>query len=293
MKTLRVLVPVDGSPLSEAILPYVAGLGCSAATLVQVIEPPSLFGSAPDDQAREAEARAGLDRLATGLARAGVADVKTIVRRGKPADEIAAVAGEVAPGLIAMTTHGRAGFDAIVLGTVAARLIRTISFPVLAVQAARPPGPDAPPIPPFTSIVVPHDGSDLASRAIATLGLLGLAGRARLTLLGVVDTFEAPTAPPPPGSGRDLAREYTELRKEGLRRELERAAARARDMGFDAAVEIDAGQPAARICDRAAALPASSIAMTTHGRSGLTRWALGSVTEQVLRATSVPLLVCR
>jgi nucleotide-binding universal stress UspA family protein len=293
VKTLRVLVPVDGSPLSEAIVPYVVGLGCSSATLVQVVPPPPLLGGAPDLDARLADARASLDRLAGTLGRAGVADVKTLLRRGKPADEIAAAAGDVAPGLIAITTHGRAGFDPIVLGTVAARLIRTISFPVLAVQATAPAAPDAPPIDPFVDILVPHDGSDLASRALDALAHLGLAGRARLALLGVVDTFEAPTAPSPAGSGRDLAREYTELRKDGLRRELERAAARARDLGFEVSVEIDAGQPAARICDRAAARRASSIAMSTHGRSGLTRWALGSVTEQVLRATPVPLLVCR
>lgn len=49
------------------------------------------------------------------------------------------------------------------------------------------------------------------------------------------------------------------------------------------------GDPASRILEAGADL----IAMSTHGRSGFRRWVLGSVTEKVLRAASVPMLIVR
>lgn len=48
--------------------------------------------------------------------------------------------------------------------------------------------------------------------------------------------------------------------------------------------------------DTAGAMPASRcdlIAMATHGRSGIARWALGSITERVLHGTQLPLVIAR
>jgi nucleotide-binding universal stress UspA family protein len=143
------------------------------------------------------------------------------------------------------------------------------------------------------NILVPYDGSELAWRAVEMLVLMGAAGKGKVTLLGVVETLGGRDAVQEARIPHDLASTYLKLRCDGMQEDLEKAAARARDLGLDAVGMHDLGRPAERIILRAEASGATLIAMTTHGRAGISRWLMGSVTEQVLRATTVPLLVCR
>jgi nucleotide-binding universal stress UspA family protein len=53
------------------------------------------------------------------------------------------------------------------------------------------------------------------------------------------------------------------------------------------------GHPAATIVDLVRETPGSLVAMTTHGRSGIGRWILGSVADRVIRHSGVPVLVVR
>jgi nucleotide-binding universal stress UspA family protein len=96
-------------------------------------------------------------------------------------------------------------------------------------------------------------------------------------------------APPP----LNIATQYARLILDGLRDALGHAAARARDLGFDAGSDFAVGRIAAQILEGSERHRPTLIAMSTHGRSGPSRWALGSTTEKVLRASTVPLLVCR
>jgi nucleotide-binding universal stress UspA family protein len=175
------------------------------------------------------------------------------------------------------------------MGSVAERVIRAASLPVPALRAAD----DAPPVAPdglFDRVLVPYDGSERAWRAVATLGLLLADEDAHVTLFGVVDANEAPDDPQLRASQIEL---ILGREAEALRDRLEQAASRARGLGLRAAVEVTIGPTAERIVARAESAGATLLAMTTHGRSGLLRWALGSVTELVLRAATVPLLICR
>jgi nucleotide-binding universal stress UspA family protein len=114
----RVLVPVDGSGVSESILPFLLELGNPKdldIILLQVngiIPPMAIEGTCyftPDDfEGRRAEARKYLRILADELQSAGLR-VVTRVRRGEPVDEILGAAREEAVDLIAMATHGRTG----------------------------------------------------------------------------------------------------------------------------------------------------------------------------------------
>ena len=68
---------------------------------------------------------------------------------------------------------------------------------------------------------------------------------------------------------------------------------RRRLKGIPVKVASELGHPALSILDAAKGMHADLIAMTTHGRSGASRWAFGSVAEQVLRHCPHPLLVLR
>jgi nucleotide-binding universal stress UspA family protein len=151
----RVLVPLDGSALAEAILPFaerVAGPLDAEVILVRVVEPISpaeAMASAgvvtPDTYlVREMEARRYLQDLAGRLSEKGLR-VKTRVEVGRPSDEILAAAKSAGADLVAMTTHGRSGLGRVLFGSVAEAVLRGSPLPVLMVRMSEGAGgPGAP-----------------------------------------------------------------------------------------------------------------------------------------------------
>lgn len=133
------LVPLDGSPLAEAILPLVATLAHRQELEIGLLRvmpstPPPLSGDTIqviDVMARlRVEIEAYLAGVAEALAAAGWT-VLTAVRVGDAATEIVAAAREYDPDLIAMTTHGRSGLKQLLFGSVAEAVLRTTPVPVL------------------------------------------------------------------------------------------------------------------------------------------------------------------
>jgi nucleotide-binding universal stress UspA family protein len=150
----RVLVPVDGSALSAAILPFIAQIAGplgSEVVLLRVV--PSFLLDVEGSRhvvidelmARLAAAKGYLEGLAEGLAGQGVR-VRIEVRRGDPVFQIAAVANELDADLIAMTTHGRSGLDRLVFGSVAGAVLRRAEIPVFLMRLTKEPALDHVPV---------------------------------------------------------------------------------------------------------------------------------------------------
>ncbi len=149
----RVVVPLDGSPLAEGILPFIvqiAGPLDLEMVLVYVVRPivlEAVEGTplfTPDDMGtRLKEARAYLAPLAADLRARGVR-VTTDARSGEPVAEIIAAARENEADLIAMTTHGRGGFGRLLFGSVAEAVLRQAQIPVLMMRLTQDqvPAPD-------------------------------------------------------------------------------------------------------------------------------------------------------
>jgi nucleotide-binding universal stress UspA family protein len=135
----RVLVPVDGSELSESILPLVLQVASASdldVVLLNVngfIPPAAVQARHPygihDYKPQLQEAASYLDRVARELRTRGVR-VRTRVRGGNTVDAILAVAQDDAVDLIAMATHGRTGVARLFWGSVAERVVRQASVPV-------------------------------------------------------------------------------------------------------------------------------------------------------------------
>jgi nucleotide-binding universal stress UspA family protein len=138
----RILVPVDGSSASASVLGALTQIAApSAEVIVLRVVPPFIPGGSPylphtlrspEDHDRIVEhARTGLDQL---IADAGVQArrvVPLVVTAGTPADGIFETAGEWEIDLIAMSTSGRGGVARFLLGSVADKVIRGGSCPVL------------------------------------------------------------------------------------------------------------------------------------------------------------------
>lgn len=143
----RILVPLDGSELSETILPFVeriAGPLDSEVILLTVVNLTSVAAEAawvipPEDLlVREMKTRAGLSPLKERLEAKGLR-VRTLVTMGDPAEEICRVALVEGADLIAMSTHGRGGLGRLMFGSVAEQVIRRAGIPVLMIRMTRVP----------------------------------------------------------------------------------------------------------------------------------------------------------
>jgi nucleotide-binding universal stress UspA family protein len=138
----KILVPLDGSELSEAVLAHVITIatGCRVPTIVLVRVREPLDKGVKDtldpkiarelDQAYHDEAAGYLKGIAKKLEKKGIA-VKGEVLEGDPAKEIIKYSEGNDVDLIVMSTHGRSGFSRIVFGSVADKVLRQTEIPLL------------------------------------------------------------------------------------------------------------------------------------------------------------------
>jgi len=138
----KILVPLDGSELAEVVLPHVkeiaAGYGEGKVILLRIVEPlPAGTPPAVDfEVVQKAGAKAAeeyLARMKAQLSKEGL-NVEAKVLIGRPAETIIEFAQRNKVDLITLATHGRSGITRWVLGSVADRLVRSSSIPVLLIR---------------------------------------------------------------------------------------------------------------------------------------------------------------
>lgn len=150
----RILVPLDGSKVGEAALPYVEELISSLkpelkveVTLFRVVSSLTYYVVAGEASARvpyteteleviKQKAVEYLEKTGENLKSKG-ATVKAKVSTGSAAMEIIKAADEINAGLIAMSTHGRSGLGRWAFGSVTDRVLREASVPVFMVRAPK------------------------------------------------------------------------------------------------------------------------------------------------------------
>jgi nucleotide-binding universal stress UspA family protein len=138
----KILVPLDGSELSESALTNVIDLtmDCHAleVILMRIREPldPNVIGTLDAkvavelDQAYRDEAAGYLDKVVESLKKKGI-KAKTEILSGNPAEEIIKYSQKNGIDLIVMSTRGRSGISRLVFGSVAEKVIRNSTVPVL------------------------------------------------------------------------------------------------------------------------------------------------------------------
>ncbi len=310
-----ILVPLDGSALSEAILPHagaVAQANKSALLLLQVLEPvfEPVFGAiglpeyVEEEQLVEmrdeqlASIHFYLEKIANQL-RAGGLEVYTKVIEGNhPATQILWEA-EHDPLLltIAMTTHGRRGVLHWLFGSVAAEVVQVTPRPLLLL---RPQESDRSfsmqnfNSVPYQHIIVPLDASAFSEQALDQASELASAMNATLHLVSIV---------PPPHllpvhihkekEPEELMRVVHQTELERRTRYLTQKANDFREQGLRVQTDIASGHPAEEILRFSKQHQQALLVMTTHGRSGLRLILLGSVAMKVVQEAHVPVLLVR
>ncbi len=300
-----ILVPMDGSDVANGILPHIlpiAGKANIPLVLLAAVDPdaidcpasvmsaatpaggPMAICRARIEESSRVHAQDTLYRVAARLKDDGM-EAKTTVAIGDPAEEILRVAEEEGCGLIAMSTHGRNPIGRSILGSITDRVIRASNVPVLTVTPARAKKHQEEGAP-QTTIVVPLDGSELAQRALPYVERLARILSMEVLLARVVRT-ENPT-------DADLGFRVPAFREEvnwEATEYLEQVAQHLRDKGLTVRSQVLAGPAARALLSLAHETPQNLIAMTTHGRTGLSRWMMGSVASTLVRRSGVPVLV--
>ena len=298
-----ILVPLDGSPLAEqglsCALTLARGLPAELVLFRAVWLPPDvrerLDGSAVEldtiTARLEAEADDYLAGLVQQLADAGLS-ARPVVQRGAPAEAILDYAARTGVDQIVMATHGYSGIKRWTHGSVAERVLQAASVPLLLVRAGEQEaaGDWQTPMMHCRRILVPLDGSPLAEQILPTVTTIARALDAELIL------FQVPIAQI---SGWVMGEWYLPVHDvldtaaEEARVYLGTVAARLEALGLEVSAATSIGAVASCIVEYAEANGVDLIAMCTHGRTGLARWALGSVADRVLRAGGTPLLLVR
>jgi nucleotide-binding universal stress UspA family protein len=275
----RILVPLDGSKVAEAALPYV-GLLPSQQVRLLAVESDKTDLTAMCTAA--SDCKTYLEEIAAPLREQG-RDVDTLVAFGNPAEQILTLA--TSADLVMMGSYGHGGVKRFVLGSVADEVARHASVPVMLVRG----GPGAAPAVQVTRVVVPLDGSTLAEQALPVAATLAADLGVPIHLVRVLD-FDALRATVQ--AGIHAASAYMRS-QEAVQHHVEEYLAeqvqelRNQDCAATSAVLL--GSPAVTVLD--AIRPDDLVVMTTHGRGGVRRWLLGSVADKLVRAAAAPVLL--
>jgi nucleotide-binding universal stress UspA family protein len=290
-----ILFPTDFSSHAASAWPYAVGLarrGAAELHVLHVVTPPPMLVS-PDGGVLAspalveevlAEAEGVVEEL-VGSAHAVGVKTRTHTAIGDPASEIVACAEAEGIGLIVMSTTGRTGLARAFLGSVAERVVRRAPCPVLTIRhdpLATPPRLATGTLPRLQRILAPLDGSALAEAALPPLVALAKRHAAQLVLLRVAYAR---------GLGKAALAEAQLAAVREAESYLTGVAHRLAADGVRAACVVRVGSAAAEILDDIQGKQPDLVAMSTHGRTGLTHLVLGSVAEEVLRVSPVPVLL--
>ena len=296
----KIVVALDGSELSEGILPYARSFAKTLeipVELLHVVDPDHFLYSVFAHQGRyydimTAEKKRSIDylsKIATSFSDSTSVDCS--VETGNPAEVIVDRAASHAGILIAMTTHGRSGIKRWLLGSVAQKVLHAAVSPLFLVRPTEATATRDTVAP--KTLLVPLDGSSLAEKVFPYV--VALAKKLSLEVL-LFHVYHIPYGVYSGGDGlygidfeeltasvRDEANDYldkkiTEMKKLGVEK---------------ISYTTKEGLGADEIISLGRKTPDNLIAMCSHGRSGVKRWVLGSVTETVVRHSGEPVLVIR
>lgn len=298
----KILVALDGSTFSEHALPYAVQAARSTGaelilSLVHVRQSPVTtdlaLRQAIDawEQAHAQREEDYLDAVAARLRTEHGLKARGQLLRGEVVPALERAIDEDQVDLVVITTHGRAGLERAWLGSVTDALVRAVDAPVLVVRPAEGAPPRVNGAGRFHHALIALDGSERAERTVAPVRAL-LEPDARVSLLRVVAPPSAVTSPFLPHAVR-ISHEELQHRTDEANRYIDdmRERLRADAPGVEASVVTDY-HPAHAILSFAEDTGADIIAVGTHGRGPIRRLVMGSVSDKVVRAANIPVLVC-
>jgi len=273
-----IVVPLDGSRLAEVALPFaeeLAGRMNSDISLLTVLE------SADVAEHRKhltyAKKIASMTKYHaakyTGNGNGNPIKVDIVTRTGSPAESIIDYTTKGGFKLIIMASHGRSGISHWAVGSVADKVIRSTSWQPVMLIRAKESRSDIREKRILRKALVPLDGSTESESVMPYIETIASKLEMELTLFQVI---------PQNDNNHEAAEAY-----------LEAKCAELEYKGITANYQLRIGSIADLIIDSADELAFDLVAMSTHGRAGVSLWTMGSVAQKVFLGGNTPLLLVK
>ena len=287
---MKVLVAIDGSPQSSYSVQALAHFRpLEEVILVHALPLPNLDHpmitpemrdqaiKEVEDQLRP-EGEALLDKAVADLP-SGIETVHRIHQTGSPSTVILDTAESAKPDLILMGARGLGPIKELVLGSVSHRVLLHASCSTLILKA---------PLPTLRHILIPIEGKEDGERILKYVFSIPFITPPRLTVLSV---WPQPQLPWPITLGQSKLLEDRAL--DHAREIAEDIAKQAQDKNFTSEATVGLGDPAFAILEQAKLLKPDLLMVGSHGRKGISRFLLGSVSHTLVHQSPHPVLVVR
>jgi nucleotide-binding universal stress UspA family protein len=303
----KIAVPLDGSALAEKALPFAVQLANkmdAGLLLLRATKVPSLLTDTPAHELEYLEtAEAYLETIKTSISNPALENhieaekLETLVVYGDTVAEIVEITPFEKADLVIMTTHGRSGLSRMVMGSVAKKVLRQSQLPVIVIRPEHIETShlveetlieDAPTT---KSVVVTLDGTEASEAILEPAIELAQKLQAAVYLLQVV----VPSIPVEYGAGFygigfDLDAD-TRNRIKTSKEYLAKMQAQLNERGINCATVVKIGNAATEVVEYANAIKTSLIAMATHARGTVGEFLIGSVADEVVRKSHLPVVL--
>lgn len=284
----RILIPLDGSELSERVFPWArllkGAMPAAEIELLRCFEPPSTIYLIPElavpATALFSEGDLGNamhDYVTLKAQELGLEGTIASVAMADPASEI--LERSASADMVMMASHGRGGLGRWLMGSVATKVTRGTTVPAFVVSGKCIAGDAGQPVK-IKTIMVAYDGSPAAERAVERAADLARGFEAILHIYQGVVHVAMPHPVVAEANRADLM--LTKQKMVDLAKTLP---------GVECHVEVREVSVSSEIVEYADEIQADLIIIGSHGKSGLARWMIGSETEHVLHEAHCPVLV--
>ncbi|MEA4908170.1 MAG: universal stress protein [Chloroflexi bacterium] len=290
----RILVPLDGSPLAECVIPHllaVAKAYSSEVLLLQVLDPsgPMYQDDVIDPfewQIRKAEAETYLRGIAIQVSEAGLKVGKEVLE-GKAAEVIINDAHLKEVDLILLSSHGHSGITGWNVSSVVQKIILRANLSVMIVRAYEP-APESAHIS-YRRVIAPLDGSQRAEFVLPAATMICRFHHAELVLAHVVKKPEIPHRIPYTQHELSLFKELLEYNQSAALNYLTDVQSHL-DVKTDLALKVG-DSVAALLQQTVDEYNADLVLMSAHGYTGETRWPYGHVVLSFVAYGTTPLMI--
>jgi len=291
----HILVPLDGSPLAECVIPHTVALARAfdaRVTLLQVLGRTKATGRIQaidplDWHIRKAEARSYLDEVATRLKEAGLGTDKVILE-GRAAERIVEFAHNQNVSLIVLSSHGRSGLSGWNISGVVQKTILRAGMPTMIVRAYQSVTQDVTALQ-YRRVLVPLDCSQRAECVLPLAIALARFHKSQLLLAHIVSRPEMPRRAPLTPEDIGLADHITKRNQLEASRYLRQLQSR---LSSDTRIRLSVNDNvASTLHNLVKQEDIDLVLLSAHGYSGETKWPYGSVALNFIAYGTTPLLI--
>ena len=293
-----VLVPLDGSLLAECVLPHVVAIARAFNAKVillrvldknQASETAQLFDLL-NWQINKTEAKLYLEKISARLQKSGLR-IETAVLEGLVAESITEYAQSQGIKLIILSSHGRSGLSQWGISSVTQKIIFSAPTSVLIIRAHQPAASESIEWQ-YTRIMVPLDGSRRAENVLPMVTLLARFHQSRIHIVHVVKTPEMARQMPLSREDMELSDRIVARNREEAIRYLDQVRLHSPLDGIDVQTRLlTSDNAAAALHELAEKENIDMVALSAHGYSGNNQWPYGSMVNNFILYSKVPLLI--